>query len=173
MSKYHKLHPGIRFNAVCELARNDFECFDMIVDTDTAEYPGYDKYVLDTYAVYLRCNPESKFASGKYRLWDLKDEPFISFGEHSNLHKSLVNACKKAGFVPNVVMSTDDSECYTILRREFDGISASRNGKKLLETTIRIDVTDFKESHTVCLFCSKNADRKIIENFADFLRKTY
>lgn len=173
MLNYHKLHPYINFVSTCEMSRSDWENFDIIIDTNEAEYPGYNKYELNSYKLYLRCNVGSKYASGKYLLKDFKNEPFITFGEHSNLHKSLVNACKKAGFVPNIVMTSDDSKCIDIMRKKFDGISISRTEKPLTESTARINVTDFNETHTICLYSSKNTDKSIAENFAEFLKKTY
>ena len=173
MVNYHKLHPYINFISTCEMSRSDWENFDIIIDTNEAEYPGYNKYVLNSCKLYLRCNINSKYASGKYLLKDLKNEPFITFGEHSNLHKTLVNACKKAGFVPNIVMTADDSKCIDIMRKKFDGISISRTEKQLTESTARINVTDFNETHTICLYSSKNTDKSIVEIFAEFLKKTY
>ena len=60
-----------------------------------------------------------------------------------------------------------------IMRKKFDGISISRTEKPLTESTARINVTDFNETHTICLYSSKKTDKSIAENFAEFLKKTY
>ena len=86
----------------------------------------------------------------------LKDESFVSMGEQSNTHRILVEACKAAGFVPNIAVSSNDIKCHEKLIASGLGIGLLRDGANSSEIAY-LDVADFDAQYDVYAYYKREA----------------
>ena len=89
------------------------------------------------------------------------------------MHKILINACKRAGFSPNIVVETNDSKCYSKCLAQGIGIGLGRDPLFEEEGLIQnLDVTDFDEGQTIYVYFKKQSAYGNVKHFLDFLKTT-
>ncbi|HWQ74637.1 MAG TPA: LysR family transcriptional regulator [Syntrophomonas sp.] len=60
--------------------------------------------------LYLQISRENELAGKEcIQIADLQDQPFISLGEECDMHNLFMAKCREAGFHPNIVLVTYDS----------------------------------------------------------------
>ena len=169
---YRKQHPNVCFETVFDLEEGRSEAFDLIIDEHTDAYAERKRFELCSLRVRVRASAESPLCGRTLTMEQLRNQPFISMGESSNLHKILLRACKNAGFTPNIIMTTNDMLCYGKCLAGGIGIglgresgSASANAK-----TMDLYVTDFEERQTFYGYYKANEQNACVLDFIDFLR---
>ena len=114
---------------------------------------------------------KEKYVDKKLKLKDLENENFISWGEGSNMHKTLVSACENAGFYPNITVNLNDKECYDRLVKAGVGIGLGREQiEKDLPDIKYLDVTDFNKEYVVHCYYNPLTNFGAINNFIEFLK---
>jgi DNA-binding transcriptional LysR family regulator len=99
----------------------------------------------------------------------LASEAFISWGEESNMHRLMVDACKRAGFSPRVAVETGDKACYERLISSGVGIGLGR-GDEPPSGCAYLPVSDFDERYTVYVYYKPDARFGNVALFLNFLR---
>lgn len=168
--EYNQKHPRIVFKTVFDFNDQDYEKYDVIIDEQTDKYPEYSEFELCTMNIRMKVQKNSSLASKKLYLADLASESFISWGEDSNMHKLLMNACQNAGFSPNIVVHSNDKECYERLVRSGVGIGLGREDKKSDSDLAYLDVLDFAERYTVHCYYKEQSNYGNVKHFIDFLK---
>ena len=71
-------------------------------------------------------------------------------GEHSNMHRILIYACSRSGFLPNIAVQSNDIQCFEKLIASGIGIGISRE-KKLTASDADIDslIVELISNHTI------------------------
>ena len=107
----------------------------------------------------------------KLTLKELEYEPFISIGENNGLTKIFKNACERIGFTPNFVIQSNDISCTKKCVEAGVGIGITRipRGQKPLNDSYYLDVVDFKETQTLCVYYKKSSVYGNVEHFLNFL----
>ena len=102
----------------------------------------------------------------------LANQQFISLGENSNVHKVLIDACRRAGFTPNISILSNDMKYYEKLVESGIGIGIERNTpQNLLRRNIAyLDVTDFDEEAIVYAYFKKHSAYGNVGQFLQFLK---
>lgn len=169
--EYNQKHPRIAFKTVFDFNEQDYGKYDVIIDEKSDKYPEHSGFELSTMRIRMKVVKNSHLVSRKLKLSDLAAEPFISWGEDSNMHKLLINACRKAGFTPNIVVWTNDKKCYERLLHSGVGIGLGREDEEVdLPDLAYLDVTDFVERYTVYCYCKEQSCYGNVKHFVDFLR---
>lgn len=172
--EYNSNHPRIGFKTSFDFGKVNIEDYDIIIDEETDKYRGYERLPLYTSRIGLRASANSPLCGRKLTLRELSDERFISIGEDNALHRRLLDACEKAGFVPNIVVQSNDLTCNRKFIESGVGIGISRieeaaaspNGK-----TCSLDVVDFCETQVICAYFKTESAYGNIAHFLEYLKK--
>ncbi len=171
--EYKKINPHISFKTSFNFDETDFDNYDIIIDEKNDNYKNYEKSELFTAKVRLRVPKSSHLYGKELTLKELKNESFVTIGENNGLHKILLSACKKAGFSPNIVVSSNDLSCNKKFVDAGLGIGLAReyNTKPSSPDTKYLNVSDFNETQTIFCYCKKDSAYGNVKDFLDFLKK--
>ena len=170
--EYKTKHPHISFKTVFDFDDLDFEKYDIIIDEQNNDYESFEKIILYNTKVRLRIASTHPLAHKKLTLKQLSNQPFVSIGENNGMHKILINACKKAGFIPNIVVLSNDIWCNRKFVEAGVGIGLAREYPfPVKNENIKIlDVSDFNEKQVICGYYKKNSAYGNVEHFLNFLK---
>ena len=170
---YRKAHPNVRFETSFDLETDDIDGYDLIIDEQTDCYVGYKRFELCSMRIRINSAADSPLCGRELTMAQLRHQPFVTMGKGSNLHKILLRACKNAGFTPNIVMETNDSQCYGKCISSGMGIGLSReNLTRTSPHTAYLYVTDFEERQTFYGYYKPNEANEHIKDFISFLRRS-
>jgi len=167
--EYNQKHPDITFKTVFDFSDTDYEKYDIIIDEKTDAYPEYENFELYSERIHIRASAKNPLCNKKLSLRQLCNHSFISWGEQSNMHNILINACAKAGFTPKVSVHSNDIECIEKLIASDIGIGLGL-GMMPRAGTQFLDVTDFDERYTIYSYYKKQACYGNVEHFLNFLK---
>lgn len=170
--EYKKRHPNIAFKTVFDFDTKDFEKYDIIIDDTTSDYAQYERYELYHTRVCLKVNSDNPLCGKRLSLAQLSDHPFVSIGENNGLHNILINACKRAGFTPNIIIQSNDISCNRKLVEAGVGIGLGReySGSKTAYNISTLNVYDFDEKQTICCYYKKDSAYGNVQHFLNFLK---
>ncbi len=171
--EYKSNHPNIVFNTVFDFDNTDIEDYDIIIDERTDRYKNYERYDLFKTKIKLCAASSDPLCGKKLMLKQLSQQPFVSIGEHNGMHEMFVNACKREGFTPKIVVHCNDLKCNRKFIKSGIGIGLCRAypwGEKT-DGISMLDVSDFKETQTICCYYKKEFAYGNIEHFIKFLKK--
>ena len=169
--EYKSTNPRVSFRTVFDFDKTDFEEYDIIIDEKSNAYPGYESFPLCTRTLRLKAKKGKFPKNHSMILGELKDESFVSFGDMSNTHRILVNACERAGFVPNIAVQTNDINCHETFISSGIGIGIgleSDNPSPDPDMEI-LDVKDFNERYDIFCYCKKSSRYGNVKKFLEFL----
>ena len=167
--QYRALHPNITFQTTFDFNERDRSGFDIIIDSHSDAYAEYEKQLLFRVPLRFKCGADNRLCGHPITLKELADQNFVSMGAGSNLHKVLLDACHRAGFVPKFSVLCNDIECYERLVASGIGIALSRE-KETPEPGIRyLNVTDFHQEYEVFAYCKQESCYGNIQSFLSFL----
>ncbi len=165
--EYNSNHPNIKFKTVFDFSETDFEKYDIIIDEKADVYSDFDNFELSTLQIRLKASAKSPLCNKKLTLKQLSTQPFISWGEQSNMHKILVRSCNNAGFTPNIIVHSNDILCNERLIGSGIGIGL---GSSTTKSTTFLDISDFDERYTVYCYYKAQSNYGNVEHFLNFLK---
>lgn len=170
--EHNRLKPHVGFQINFDMAERDFEKYDIIIDEKTDLYPTYERMELCRMELRLTTSRNSPLCRRKLTMKQLANQQFISLGESSNVHKVLLEACRRAGFSPNISILSNDMKYYEKLVESGIGIGIERNTpQNLLRRNIAyLDVTDFEEEAIVYAYFKKHSAYGNVGQFLQFLK---
>jgi len=170
--EYKTKNPHIAFKTVFDFDETNFSEYDIIIDEETDKYSGYEKIVLYTTRIRLRASIKSPLYGKKLTLKQLSNQPFVSIGENNGMHNILINACKKAGFQPDIVVKSNDLMCNKKFVEAGIGIGLAREYSKSLPstTTAYLNVIDFNEEQVICIYYKKDDSFENFKHFLEYLK---
>lgn len=170
---YTEKHPYITFKTVFDFNETAFEKYDIIIDEKTDRYPEYETFELCTMRIRMKAAVGSPLCRRRHTLRQLSGQPFISWGEQSNMHALLLRACARAGFKPNIVVQSNDTVCYEKLIASGIGIGLGREAYRedAEKGLAYLDVSDFDERYTVYAYYKAQTYSGCVKHFIDFLRE--
>lgn len=167
--EYRQKHPGVVFEACINYEEENFANFDIIIGTPDPRYSDYAQFGLCKCGVFLQVAAGHPLCGKALTLSQLRNQPFVTMG--GNMHQIVVSACEKAGFTPNVIAKVNDSSCYTKLLRSGGAIGHRRDtGDGPREGFAYLNVTDFHEHQSICVYYKEAAATGNIKNFLEFLK---
>ncbi len=109
--KYRKLYPDTVFVISHNLPEPDEDYNLIIADEDFGNSNEYVGKLIISEEICLAVNKKHPLAAkdeGKINANDIKNEGFITMFTGSSLHKTLMKVTKDMGFVPKIVIQSDD-----------------------------------------------------------------
>lgn len=169
--EYNRAKPHIQFQINFDNADQDFEKYDIIIDERSDLYPTHERMELCHMRMRLVVSRDSPLCRKKLTMKQLSSQQFITLGEQSHMHKILLDACKKAGFHPNIAIRSNDMKYYEKLVDSGIAIGVERDNPKNLQkrNIAYLDVSDFVEESVVFAYYNKEAAYGNIEQFLQFL----
>lgn len=170
--EYKTRHPHIAFKTVFNFEEQNYENYDIIIDDETAIYDSFERINLFETRLRLRVSKNSSLCHQKLTLKQLSGHPFVSIGENNGMHKILLNACQRAGFIPNIVVSSNDLQCNRKFVEAGVGIGIGREypHASMPENLSYLDVIDFNEKQTICAYYKKPSAYGNVMHFLNFLK---
>ncbi len=170
--RYNKKYPHVAFKTVFDFGETNLENFDIIIDEKSHIYPEFENFELFNMRIRMKVASNYPILGRSLSLKQLYNQPFISLSENSNMHKMLINSCKRAGFTPNIVAQINDIECYEKMIESGIGIGL---GKEIPQSstsgnTAYLDISDFCERYVVCAYFKKHDNYGNIKHFLSFLK---
>lgn len=167
--EYNQTNKDVKFKTDYTFNNVDYDQFDIIIDQDNPSLSNYEKFEYSSTQLCLRVSNDHPFANKTVRLIDLRNQPFITMGESSNMHKFLLKACAKAGFTPNIVLQTNDTNCYHKAIVNGLGVGVSRILKNNTNSAI-VNVTDLVERQTIYVFYRREKLFPALSTFLEYLK---
>ncbi len=170
--RYKKENTGAKFRLVADFEQTDAEEYDIIVDTKSELYHGYDFFELDRQRVLLYAAEDSPLIGKELSLNDLASEPFVTMSPRGNQSRLLMRACNEAGFAPRLLAQINDADCFFkfIASGAAIGAAGERAGNADRHI-LPLQVRDFQQMQTVCAYYKKDGAFGSVRNFIDFLQK--
>ena len=165
---YNARHPQIAFATSFDFNEKDLEKYDVVIDRKCDDYPDREGFELCSMRLRFKAAAGHPLARKKHTLHEFCNQKFISWGEQSNMHQILLEACKRAGFTPSIAVSTNDKACYDRLIAAGVGIGIAREDAST--EGVYLDVSDFDEHYTVYAYYKKQAYYGNVKHFIDFLK---
>jgi len=167
VAKYRETHPNVRFEMIFDANERCIDSCDLIIDEKSEKYVGYKKFEICSRKVLIKASADSSLCQRTLVMKDLEYQNFVTMGKETNLHKLLLKACKNAGFLPNIVVETNDIACYTRCIERGVGLGIGRSVSK---NAVALSVIDFDERQVFYGYYNENARDDILE-FVDFMRR--
>lgn len=169
---YKEKHPLVAFKTVFDFTETDFEKYDIVIDDEKETYTDLERFQLFSTRIRVRAGKTHPLSGKKLTFAMLRDQPFISIGEQSSLHKILMDACNKAGFAPNIAMACNDIKCCEKCIAAGVGIGLGRQYESsvLPKGIVYLDVTDFNVTQTICCYYKKASAYGIVKDFLSYLK---
>ena len=170
--EYKSKHPQVKFKTCFDFGQSNYENYDIIVDEAGEQYPGYNRFDYCRTQIAIRAAKGHPLCGRDLTMQQLSQEPFVAIGEHNCLYRLLLRVCKEAGFTPNIVALSNDLSCLRKFEEAGIGICLSREypNAKHSENTEILNVTDFQEAQTICIYCRQTSAYGNVSHFLDFLK---
>lgn len=165
--EYQNKHPAVTFDTYINYGQNDIRDYDVIIGPADEQYSGYTSLELYKGRIYLWANPSHPLFGKELTLRQLRDQAFVTMG--SNMHHIVTSACQRAGFTPKIVAKVNDIHCYHTLMRSGLYIGHIRLAEQDPLDPFCLNVTDFVEYQTICVYYKENATGSI-KSFLEFLK---
>lgn len=170
--EYKKKYAQTRFKLVADFDERDIDDYDIIIDTKSDQYIGYDSLELVNQQVCCYVLSDSGLCKRTFSLKELSQMSFVLMSQHGNHGKVFIEACKKEGFTPNIVAQVNDSACFR--RIISSGIAIGVTGQLAANvdgniTMVPLNIKDFKYKQTICMYYKKDNSSNSAR-FVSFLR---
>ena len=167
--EYRKVHPDTYFEMNFDFDAEP-DAYDLIIDEASDRYTEYSRCVLCTVRVLISAALDHPLAGQHLTLRQLRHQPFVTMGEGSRMHQILLRACQNAGFMPKIVIQTNDATCYARCIAAGMGLAPVKyNGER--KTSVYLQIDDFDEQQNFYIYYRENALCKEAREFLAFLRR--
>ena len=171
--RYKAEHLNTKFRLISEFNEMNGENYDIIIDTESDSYIGYERFELYRQRIWIYAAEDSPLCGHRLTLKQLADQPFAAMSQYGNQYKILMRACQREGFKPNIVAQINDTGCFLKFIESGVAIGAGGELSIQIKNNLRVEplnVTDFKEYQTVCVYYRKEAAYGNVKRFIEFLR---
>ena len=168
---FRSLHPQIRFRTAFDFSPSRQQEYDIIIDREGADHPGYGSFVLHRMELGLKVATGHPLLGKPLTMAQLRGEEFISLGEESNMTRILHSVCRRAGFTPRIAVSSNDIQCCEALVAAGMGIGLERRRAAGDGAAAYLDVSDFHEEYVVCVYYKSTAAYGNVGEFLQYLRE--
>jgi len=169
---FKQKYPKTVFRTVFDFSETDYNGYDIVIDEQKDGYTGYDRFPLLRTRIRIKAAAKNPLCDKTLTLKQLASQPFISIGEQNSMNKILIDACKRAGFHPNIVIQCNDIKCYEKCLRADVGIALGREypNASVSDSIRYLNVTDFNEVQTICCYYKSASAYGNVGDFLQFLR---
>ena len=170
---YKTAHSDAKFILTSDFDEQHPEEYDIIIDTKSDQYAAYEYFELYRQRVQLYAAKASPLCNRSLSLRELADQPFVGMSPQGNQYRRLIAACAKAGFSPMLVAQINDAACFFKFISSGVAIGpAGESAARGVEGIAPLDVRDFCEEQTVCVYYKKQSAWGNVRRFIEFLQES-
>ena len=162
-----------RFKLIADFEETHLDDYDIIIDTESNFYAGYESLKLGKQRIFFYVPMGSPLHARKFRLDQLSQMPFVLMSQQGNHGKIFSAACKNAGFSPNIVAQVNDSACFRKIISSGIAIGVTGEYAASVDNNIPLvplNVIDFKFEQNICMYYKNENNHGNVANFVSFLR---
>lgn len=171
--QYKKKYAQTRFKMVADFDETDIDDYDIIIDTVSDNYTGFECIELINQQIFCFVPSDSGLLGRRFSLKELSHMPFVLISQQGNHGKVFIAACKKAGFSPNIVAQVNDSACFKKIISSGIAIGVTGQFATNIDDILSLaplDIKDFKHEQTICMYYKKS-DSGNSARFVSFIRE--
>lgn len=171
ISEYKERNPDVSFIVSNDYGASNFDDFDVIVDEESGELHGWERFLLSIEIIYIKASANSPLTNKTLKFEQLKNEDFVLPGKGNGMRKMYERLCRKHGFEPRVTIECNDRQCLQHYVGAGMGLTlgAARALNDSTQDNISpLKVLDFNETQSVYVFYKKT-DNICLQDFCDFL----
>lgn len=171
MFEDQKMYPNVHFVAMFDANSDDSLDYDLIIDKDSTMYREYKRRELGNYEICFKAVPDHPLVGKELTMRDLRNENFITLEYELGLNSTLFECCKIADFYPNIVLQTNDRQCFRRAAKEGIGIGLWLNSNlaPAPKNLVDLDVKDLDIRYTIYLYYKNLSANEHLKNFFDFI----
>ena len=171
MFEYQKEHDNVNFVAMYDSDSHASIDYDIIIDKDCSAYPNYNRHELGNYRICFMATPDHPLVGKELVMKDLRHEKFITLEYELGLNSTLFECCKNAGFYPDVVLQTNDRQCFRAAASSGIGIGLWLKSRLAPppENLVELSVKDLNLRHIIYLYYKNNLFGEELKEFIDFI----
>ena len=171
MFEYQKLHPNVHFVAMFDVDNNSESEYDLIIDKYNNTYTEYKRHELGNYKICFKAIPEHPLVGKELSMIDLRNERFITLEYELGLNSTLFECCKNAGFYPNIVLQTNDRQCFQHSAKAGIGIGLWLKSDLAPAPSglVDLNVNDLHIRHILYLYYKSGIVNEQLKDFINFL----
>lgn len=169
--EYQRMHPNVHFVAMFDANSDECPDYDLIIDKDSHLYGEYKRRELGNYNICFKAVPEHKLVGKELLMRDLRNEKFITLEYELGLNSTLFECCKNADFYPNIVLQTNDRQCFRCAAQEGIGIGLWLNSSlaPAPENLVDLCVQDLDIRYTLYLYHKNLNKSEQLKDFVEFI----
>ena len=169
--QYQKLNPDVHFVAMFDTNSDEELEYDLIIDKDSNLYNEYKRRFIGSYDICFKAVPEYHLVGKELMMRDLRNENFITLEYELGLNSTLFECCKNADFYPNIVLQTNDRQCFRCAAEEGIGIGLWLNSNlaPAPENLVDLWVKDLDIHYTLYLYYKNLSMTDQLKDFVDFI----
>lgn len=174
--EYQKMHPDVHFVAMFDADGEHNLDYDFIIDKVGDLYADYKRRELGSYSLCFKAIPEHPLVGKEMTMRDLRNEKFITLEYELGLNSTLIECCKSADFHPNIILQTNDRQCFRNAAEEGIGIGLWIDSTlaPAPERLVNLNITDLRtRRHTLYLYHKNISASEQLKSFADFITAKY
>ena len=171
MFEYQKLYPNVHFVAMFDVDNDASADYDIIIDKHADSYNEYRRHELGNYKICFKAPEDHPLVNKELVMKDLRHERFITLEYELGLNSSLIECCKNAGFYPNIVLQTNDRQCFRHGAASGIGIGLWLQSElaPAPEGLIDLAVSDLNLRHTLYLYYKSSIVNEQLKDFISFM----
>lgn len=172
MLEYQKIYPNVHFIAMFDTDNNAISDFDLIIDKRSDAYTEHVRCKLGSYTICFKAIPTHPLVGKELTMRDLRNERFITLEYELGSNSILFECCKNADFHPNIVLQTNDRQCFQRAASEGIGIGLWLNSKlaPTPDNLVELYVKDLQLGHSIYLYYKNRGVNEQVKDFIEFLR---
>ena len=170
ITEYKTIYPDTSFKIAFEMENADFLDYDVIIDEENGAYSEYERVELFSMQLRLKCSVDNAMCNKTIYLKQLCKQPFVLMDINGNMKRILVEACKRAGFHPQISVVCNDIECYEKFIACNMGIGIGRQLEDAADATggvVDLDVLDFRERYTLYAYYAEKEYYGKVKSFVE------
>lgn len=171
MFEYQKVHPNVQFVAMFDVNNDGAFDYDVIIDKENDTYTEYQCRELGSYPLCFKTVRNHPLAGKTLMMQDLRNERFITLESELGKNSILFDCCKNAGFYPNIVLQTNDRQCFQEGSEEGIGLGLwlKCDQDPAPKDLVDLNVRDLQLRSSVYLYYKHTYTNAQIRDFVEFI----
>ncbi len=174
MTEFRKKYPAVNFHLVHSYTVSDYSKYHIVIDEDSDKYRGFKKEALVKEKIRIAASINNPLVNKKIKISDLEGVPFITMSQNSSLYRITEEICLSCGFVPNIVIESDDPYYVRKYISEDFGIALfpEKSWKFDMEKIKFLDVSDFDCTRSTYAYLNSTNKSPAAKAFFEYCRNS-
>ncbi|MBQ9760153.1 MAG: LysR family transcriptional regulator [Clostridia bacterium] len=153
--QYKEQFPRVDFQISHDALHSKFESFDVIIDEQSDQYAGMERFLLNTEQICVKAAKNSPLVGRALTFQELKNYSFIVAQKGNRMWQLLERTATQSGFIPKVSIESNDKQC--MIRYAESGMGLLLGSKRALQEAgeknlTALNVTDFNETQSIYVY---------------------